>query len=319
MWEMSMKTDLVICSDLHLRSDVPRCRDESEFHQAMLDKLVQIKNVVNKNKCPLVVAGDIGHKPVKTWTVWLLQKVISVFSEFEYPIYAIPGQHDLPNHSMENIDESGFGILIASGVINLLEFETLDCGSRLGYVFGFPFGKEIKDYSNNVDLQKGARKIAVVHKMVLENKPLWPGQEDPKASVLLKKYNYDLIISGDNHHSFMVEYKGKLLINSGSMMRQNSSQIDFKPRIYLWNGEQNKVKEHYLKIDENAVSTEFVDKEKEKENRMEALVQSLSDDTKEYETGLDFEENSRTHIKVNKIEKSVALKMEESINEGRGR
>src|SRR4030067_195417 len=75
-YAMKDKYDLVLLSDPHIRSDVPRCRNEEEFHLAMLAKLEFIKDLCNKHKCPLICTGDIGHHPAKSWSIWLIERVI---------------------------------------------------------------------------------------------------------------------------------------------------------------------------------------------------------------------------------------------------
>ena len=306
---------LVLSSDWHLRSDVPRCRSEEEFHHSMLRKLEFMGDVCNKYECPLVCAGDIGHHPAKTWSIWLIERVVDILKSITFGVFAVPGQHDLPNHNIENIRDSVFGVLIKAEAVKLLAYgdEPITINDNI-LLYGFPYGTDINDH----EVDKGYKHIAVVHKMVLKDKELWPGQTDPKAALLLKKHNYDLIVSGDNHQAFTeTYYKGKLLVNSGSMMRQRSDQIDFEPRIYLWNSKTNEVDIKYLPIDPAAVSSDFVTEEKEKENRMEALVSSLKNDTEQYEAGLDFEKNVELHIQKNKVSKSIFFKMEEAIIEGR--
>ena len=310
---MKDKYDLVLLSDPHIRSDVPRCRNEEEFHPSMLAKLEFIKDLCNKHKCPLICTGDIGHHPAKSWSIWLIERVISIFKDIDCGVYAVPGQHDLPNHNIEDIRDSAFGILMQAGVIHQLSYiEPVEVGNNI-LLYGFPFGSEFV----NLKTYKNHRNVAVIHKMIIQDKELWPGQTDPKANLLLKKHNYDLIVSGDNHQAFTEEYKGKLLVNCGSMMRQRSDQIDFQPRVYLWNAEKNSVKIEYLPIDKAAVSSDFVKTKKEENDRMEALVSSLKDDTKAYEAGLDFEKNTELHVTMNKVSPSVMSKIEEAITEGR--
>ena len=53
--------------------------------------------------------------------------------------------------------------------------------------------------------------------MVYEGKKSWPGMKAGNALDMLKRLNgYDLIITGDNHKQFTVEYNGRWLINPGS-------------------------------------------------------------------------------------------------------
>ena len=47
--------------------------------------------------------------------------------------------------------------------------------------------------------------------------PPFPGATGGNAINILKKYpQFDLIVTGDNHQSFSVEYEGRLLVNTGT-------------------------------------------------------------------------------------------------------
>jgi predicted phosphodiesterase len=309
-----MKPNFAFISDLHIRLDTPKCRTD-DFVKTQVNKVLFIQELCNKHNIPLGVAGDIGQGPIKNWPPRLVTMAINLFSGFDRKAYAIPGQHDLPNHDIKRVGDSGFGALMASNsVIPLFnnkgthEAKIVEVnGYRLGIV-GFPYDVPIVDYEFEEEVD---RKIALVHMMVIHSKKLWSQQTGHSlAQHLLRKFDYDLIVSGDNHLPFVVEYKDKVLVNCGSVSRQKSDQIDHRPRVYLYYAETNEVKPVYIPIDKDAVTDQFRQSEVEQDERMNKYVEALDMD---YEVGLKFEENLENALDMNKdVPKSVKNKVWEA-------
>jgi DNA repair exonuclease SbcCD nuclease subunit len=139
--------------------------------------------------------------------------------------------------------------------------------------------------------------------MTYKGKPPWPGCEDPPAKELLKRYpDYDLIVTGHNHQSFVEELDGRLLVNPGAITRQEADKADHKPCVYLWYAEENQVEPHYLPVEEGVISREHIEQTEERNERIEAFVSRLND---EWEAGLSFEQNLERFFKENEIRQSV--------------
>jgi hypothetical protein len=117
-----------------------------------------------------------------------------------------------------------------------------------------------------------------------------------------KLSGYDLIVTGDNHLPFVVKEGNQLLVNPGSMMRMTASQIDHKPRVYLWFADDNTVKPVYLPIKQGVISREHIDRQKDKDKKIEAFVEHLKDN---YEVGLSFEKNLEKYFRQNRTRKPV--------------
>ena len=166
---------------------------------------------------------------------------------FPNNVFTIPGNHDLPNHKLDNIFNSSLNVLRIHNQNILVAIGPTDIGVNVSSdrfsVFGFPYGTEIKKIKPHY---KGLQ-VAIIHTLVLspdENE--WFGGKGEHAKSILKKFPcYDLILTGHNHKSFVVEYEGRLLVNPGSMMRYKANQIDHKPRIYLW-FDDNHVEEIFI-------------------------------------------------------------------------
>jgi len=298
--QIRSKADAILTADWHIRPDKPICRTDN-FLDAMERKIDFIFALTKEHNCPILEAGDIGHKP--QWPNWLLEWFISKIDEQK--IICIPGQHDLPNHRIDLFEKSGMGVLHAANAIKTI-FEPILIDDTFG-IFPFPYGKEIEPHKS-----KGSPAIAMTHQMVIENKPLWPGQEAPKGSALLKKHpEYNLILSGDNHNSFTIEHEGMLLVNPGSMMRTNADQESHKPRVYLWWAETNTIEAVYLPIEQGVISRTHIEVAKDRENRNQAFIQRVNSLEG---VEIDYEDNLAIYFKKYKTEIAIRNKTMEAVH-----
>lgn len=299
-----MKPSAILSSDWHIRSTTPVCRLDN-FLQAQETKVKFIVELAKKYDCPILIAGDIGNKP--EWPNWLLEWFISIVSDVV--VIGIPGQHDLPDHKLSQIPKSGTGVLSISDVIDLRKstFVTIENGFNL---ITFPFSLPIRHFK--IDREKGNYpKVAMSHQMVIKKNPLWKGQKDPRGVQVLKKYpEFDLILTGDNHNSFVSKYKGRLLVNPGSLMRLEADQVNHLPRVYLWYAKINKIKIVYLPIEQGVVSRQHIKEKEEQETRIDTYITHMKTSHK---VGLSFENNLRRRIKLDKISKRVETRIWENV------
>lgn len=296
--------DAILTADWHIRADTPVCRID-DYLTAMMKKVYFIFDLAKTHACPILIAGDLGHKP--QWPNWLLRKFIHATNVFKRPdILVVPGQHDLPNHNVEQWGMSGLGVLVSAKRV-----EMLLCGLHTIYgtlgIDAFPYGHNIYCTHTTVGTD---RFIAMAHQMVID-KPLWPGQEAPKGHQLLKEFpEYDLILTGDNHKPFIAKSEGRLLVNPGSMMRMTTDQADHEPRVYLWSARDNTVEPAYLPITKRGIiSTKHLETN-DKRVRREAFFERVREDV---EIGLSFERNVEEHLKQQSIQKRVKEKVWEAI------
>ena len=287
--------DAIFCADLHLMERTPLCRLDEDFLKTQEDKVNWIIDLQDKYKCPVFIAGDIFDVPRLSKESDI--KWIQIFRQSEHGIIAIPGQHDLPNHNIKNLSDSSLGV-VAEGVDNF--------GLR-----AVPFGTlgGVRAIEN--------REIGMIHKLIHDNKSSRVKAEGKTISYSAKKIlrenlEYDVIVSGDNHMTFVVEYENRLLVNPGSMMRIKADQIDHRPCVFLYDADQNKVFPEYFSIDKNVVTREHIEKEQKHDERMDAYIEKLSDDDEE---GLNFSEKMKSFLKINKVKKSVKDKIWEFMEE----
>ena len=294
------KADAILLSDWHIREDSTMCRTDN-YWETQETKIDYIVNLAKQNSCPILCGGDLGHKA--KWSCRLLEFIIDKFKGIE--IIMVAGNHDLPEHRIEYWKESGIGVLHAAGAVNVIRVpKTINEKFNL---FPFQWGEEVTEPEKLNDLPN----VAIIHQMIIENKLLWADQVAPKGHELLKKNTrYNLILTGDNHHAFVSEDDGRILVNPGSIMRMTAAQIDFKPRVYKWFADKNEIQVCYLPIEKDVVTADHIKKRKLSDDKIEKFAKRMSDN---FEIDLSFEQNIENYFVVNRTKKAVKEKVFEVI------
>ena len=310
---------VILSADWHLRRNPPRSRTDDYF-SAQERKLRFILKLAQESP-PLLVAGDFFDqaKPgpfIERWIIELLKEYIYPKDRIQYEkwgerslqIYVVPGQHDLPGHNIEQINDSGLGVLASAGVITLLsdpgKFGLGATGSYgfNGIINGWPWGHEYELIYGNPNIAMDGGTVLLWHHMVINSEPLWPGQVADKAIGLLKKYkDIQIIVTGDNHQTFAVASPdGRWLVNPGSVMRMTAAQAQHRPCVFKW--ESGKLEQIFLPISQDVLDLTDLERAKEKDSRISAFVESLD---KQYEIGLSYEKNLEEHMQINETNPEV--------------
>lgn len=281
------KADAILTGDWHLREDTPVCRKD-DFQQTLWDKVDFISNLQKEHDCYVLHSGDLFNhwKP----SPFLLAKTIQHLPAKFWTIY---GNHDLPQHNLDLADRCGINVLREAGVLSVLHgthWRQKPEAPSMIFPLAIP-------YKNSVLM-----KVLMWHVMTYQGVKPWPDCTDPISAALLRKYKYDLILTGHNHKTFVEEYHGRLLINPGSISRQEAGQMDHKPCVFLWYAESNTYKQVFLPIPDGAISREHLDIQELREGRIDSFISRLDTD---WEAALSFEENLQTFEKTNKVRKSV--------------
>lgn len=275
----SKRASAILCADIHLREDTPICRTDN-FEETQWGKLRFISELQEEHDCIVLHSGDLFHhwKPSPS----LLSKTIDALPEMFYTVY---GNHDLPQHNIDLYEKCGVYTLQKAGKLNVL--------------LEVHWGNEPSE--NSLTLTN--RKICVWHTMTYKNNLPYPGCTSSPAKRLLKKYpQFDLIVTGDNHETFIEEYDNRILVNPGSMMRQTAIQIEHKPCVFLWYAETNSIEKIYLPIKLDVISRDHIDSIEKRESRISSFVSKLNTN---YKTELSFEDNLKKFENSNQIRNSV--------------
>jgi len=296
----------IVTADWHLRSNKPRCRLDLDWISTQKKALDQILRYANEYNASVICIGDIFHSTNET-----TNEIINMVQEFAIELqviggtfYILAGNHDLPQHNLENISRSAFQILLNS--INISEIFQLSHVVDLGEVSAANFGGE--DTNSEI-----------IFKHVLcfpEDVKMPPNYKITRPSELFEQFNNArYIFTGDYHRQFFYEdKKKKTLLNPGCLLRQAADMIDYEPSVFLvefLNGEM-KYKSLPIKDDEKMVTDEYLETEKERNSRIDAFIERIKDNKS---VTFDFLENVHNLLKNNEIKddiKNIILELMEN-------
>jgi len=233
----------ILCSDIHLSSRAPLARSsEEDWFKAMARPLNQLADLSERLNCPVLCAGDLFHR----WNS--SPELINFAMEHlpkTYPFYAIPGQHDLPNHRLDLISKSAYWTLVWSGHIIDLSFGEVGGLEGDFFVSGVPYG-EIPSEEDLLlpfrEAEKDSSGFISKEKMIfLTHQYLWYGEkkhEGADASSHIARVadifpQESIVVVGDNHKPFDFSYakRRNYFFNCGGFMRRNLDEKDLNPSV----------------------------------------------------------------------------------------
>uniref|UniRef100_A0A6M3L645 Putative calcineurin-like phosphoesterase n=1 Tax=viral metagenome TaxID=1070528 RepID=A0A6M3L645_9ZZZZ len=304
---------LLITGDWHITDKTPVNRLD-DFPKTQEDKIDWILQTAIDNDCNgILQPGDIFDS--SRASDYLKQFWIEKFRQWEerLTICTVFGNHDLRFHG-SNTENTPLMVLHKAEAIIILQDKVMHLDDDI-YIYGCSWGQDIPKKQNF-----SGTHILLIHKMLIDEK-LWPGQEAQGAKAFLLNSEFDIIVSGDNHQSFMVDSKDKFLINCGSLMRDSIDQEDHKPHIWIIDTTPLDVKHPKpgqvvrTKIDipikpfKEVMNVEKATEQKEKNKELETFIESLKNDVKL--EGLDFPQNLEKYMKENELEEQTTAIIKE--------
>ena len=289
----------IITADWHLRSQRPRCRLDDDWLETQRNALTLIANEAVEHEADVIVLGDIFDSTNETTNevIGLVQEFAVLLETMNLKLYILAGNHDLPQHNLENIHRSAFNILIYSKNIYHLGQLKINDGKSTMNVSASNFGA---DDLLNAD---------IVFKHILcfpENEKIPPNDEIVKPSELFVQFeNAKYIFTGDYHRQFVyAKGKTKKLINPGCLIRQAADMMDYEPVVFCIEFKNGELTYTTLPIpdDEKLVTDEYLEKEEERNNRIEAFIERIIENE---QVTFDFIENVHNLLKNNKIESEI--------------
>ena len=214
----------IFVSDLHLSHTPPIWRScEEDWYVVQERALKELREIKNANSCPIFCAGDVFDK----WNS--PPELINFALQHLPPMYAIPGQHDLPNHNLKEIHKSAYWTLVKAGKIMHLGGDA-GVNMRQFTVHGFAFGRKIKKRKTSTK-----NHIALIHQYNWVPKASY--EKAPKKQRVTRKRKefegYDIVVCGDNHIPFEKMLGKTLFWNCGGFIRRHSDEIKHRPRVGL--------------------------------------------------------------------------------------
>lgn len=229
-----MRTDdrviAVLCSDVHWSIKRPACwSDEVDWFGAMEYYWQQVSDLANKHGVPIIIAGDVFDR----WNSppELLNFAIRMLRGLD--VHAIPGQHDMPMHSFEEMHRSAYETLTASEVINNISpgvpFPVLEGWLVWGYPWGVPLIAPKRAQA------AGRKQMAIVHHYVWKKGKGYVGADKADHVLKLKKFlaEFDVVVVGDNHKGFLCKVGNTTVLNCGGLMRRSSDELNRKLFVSL--------------------------------------------------------------------------------------
>lgn len=246
-------------SDLHFSHAAPLLRQkEPDWYLAMERAWAAVGKADEDYCCPdglneghFVYPGDIFDDG---WRPHRCPPELINFARRVLPHgYAIPGQHDLPHHRLDDIEKSAYYSLNRmSGIYNLKpgqpERIEVDKGGRPIWLFGFPWGVEVQHpdlitdkyvdpcfADDDFDYGKDPLKVAVIHAMCWTDDTGYVGAKgyDYIDSWRKRLHGYDVAIFGDNHKGFVDDSKKPFIINNGTFMVRRRGEEEYPPHMGL--------------------------------------------------------------------------------------
>ncbi len=243
-------------SDLHLTSLTPRCRKD-DYLETQFRKLEWIlKTVFESENKILVIGGDVFDRAKERY--FITKRFVELLLRYNINLVSIPGQHDLLYH-VKGIENTPLGIIKLISQNNNTDIKFIEQG----------WEEEVTEPGD----------VLVTHQMVIENKELYPGQENyiSGRNLLRKHPDFKVIVSGDNHKSFFIKTENQLLVNCGSVFRSNKDQMDHKPLLWEINISDLTTTPLEIPIEQDVFNKELIEQDKvKKENKeLDAFIQSL--------------------------------------------
>ena len=270
---------ILAASDLHITNKTPINRKD-DYPKSCLNKFKQLLNLTMKTKYKtLLIGGDFFDSHTAPYSV--TKQIVNILYSFpEVNIYVVPGQHDQRWHRT-GLDNTPLGLLSEYPNVSILKNDKVTKIGKIT-VIGAGWNEEPKKKAD----------ILVTHQMVIKKEKLFPNQKNYSKgiSLLTKKYPWaKCIISGDNHAPFKIQYKGRFLVNCGSMMRKSKDQTTHEPRAWLINVNKWTATSHKLKVlstedvfDFDKIANEELKEEirEEAEKEIDKFIASLPSSTK---------------------------------------
>ncbi len=308
-----MTYQIMALGDLHLRDDVPACRTDKYF-EAQERKVRWLVETHREAYAPVVIApGDLFDywKPSPFLLQWAIRELRPLA-----PIWAVPGNHDLPQHNLSLIDRSGYAVLEEAGIIKTIPPSGVTIGARGLRLFGFGQGQTPAAPQGKHTLVA----VAVAHIPIWYRRNIYKDRLVSSAEAMAKRLRwFDLIITGDNHQTFHLEEDEKqntpTLVNAGSFMRMASDQVDHQPCVFLINllpsGHIANVKKQTIPVESGVVSREHLVEIEARDGRITVFAESLNRDV---EVGLSFRSNLEAFVRSNKVHKDTEALLWQSLS-----
>lgn len=302
---MKDKAIALACADIHLSLNPPVWRTaEPNWLKAQARPLNELRELQRTHGgVPILIAGDIFHK----WYGSLAKGGASTLINWAIDslpdnIYAIPGQHDMPEHDDNQLEDSAFWTLKEAGKIEVLYSDSPFILDHKTVVTGFHYGEPVSP----PDCARGYKQIAVVHQYNwipgAEYKTAATKEADKIVNNKRKEFDgYDIVICGDNHASFRTATNDGMFWNCGCFVRRNANEISYTPKVGVLYSD-GRIESYFL---DTAKDKYLIETEAEDVGGVVNLEKMMEEMESMGEACFDFEQAVLDYFRVHTINKTA--------------
>ena len=293
----------VLLSDLHLSWENPLARMD-DLVKVQFEKLRFVLDWSRENgDIPILQAGDFFDSPRG---YYILSKLVSVLNSYEVfdkdLIHCVYGQHDTYLYSDTTRNSTNLGVINEVDLVHVLGVWV-----KWGIgIIGCSYGQEIDNRDLYYIERKYDTKILIIHAPI-STAPLFPGHEITHADKFLEKHpEFDLILCGDIHRDFIIERKGRFIVNCGPMLRREATEFNFthKPHFLVYDTENRTIEKVEIphELASKVLSREHIEQKEQTETMLEDFIESVK--TGDIES-VSFTDKLWAFIKENEIEQEI--------------
>jgi len=211
---------IVTLSDLHLIITNPQSRKDN-LVETQFEKLIFVLDYVRKNDAILVLPGDIFDTP-RSW--YLLPKIAELLQGLR--VLCVYGQHDTYYYNVTTRHATILGVLDKAGLVTILGGVPLVVGDIAFY------GASITEPVPEIE-DINQMNVLVTHAPISDT-ALYSTQEYINAEKFLDSLDFNLILCGDIHRKFIIQKENNIILNSGPLLRIESTEYNMKHKPGVW-------------------------------------------------------------------------------------
>ena len=297
----------IACSDLHLHSNRPLCRTDADWIETQDKVLSRLAEYAVGHEYGVLIAGDIFDTPTATPSILnlMMNFLISLQHAGVGGVVISSGNHDLPYHQWDRVEESSYGALK-----NLMDAITADYGTGIDENLTVRYEEFGTEGTGIIDSDEECD-ILMLHKFAVRterDRP--PMRKSWTAEDLLEAYpNARIIIVGDNHDPWSYKSGDRLVVNCGSLMRRNAGEL--KHPTGFWVVDTDTLKADHVSLFDDLelehIDTSYLETQKEREQaaaQYDDLIEQLK---KGMESSYDFIATLEKYVNDNELKLSDAV------------
>jgi DNA repair exonuclease SbcCD nuclease subunit len=275
----------ILLSDIHLVADNPIGRLDN-IVEDQWRKLGFVFGYASRHGITHILqAGDLVDRP-RSWE--LLSKLSSFLNEWKENLVTmcvVRGQHDSYYHNVSN-DKTISGVLVNSSLVTLLGDRPFKVDVDV-HVYGVSYGDDVPKVTSKKHMN-----ILVIHQQIVSEK-LWDNQTDFTYALdfLRGHMDYDLILCGDAHQTFIKASKGHFICNTGPMLRLEASKqmFDHHPQFMVYDTETGQLESVVIPHSpaDQVLTRDHLNRKKDRQDNFDLFISQVNDS--DYSKSFSFE------------------------------